>query len=87
MGNLSPNNSEYFHAFLACFNNRDDLVDTINNVDYILSEIRDRPIITINDLFLEKNDNLGMRCAKLLTSVKLPQDSTQDSTALSLSPK
>jgi hypothetical protein len=65
MGNLSPNNSEYFHAFRACFNNRDDLVDTINNVDYILSEIRDRPI-TINDLFLEKNDNLGMRCAKLL---------------------
>ncbi len=67
MANLSQNDFdiEYFKAFQACFNNRKELLETINNADYYLSDIRHRHI-TINDLFLEKNEDLGMKCAKLL---------------------
>ena len=65
MANSSPNDTDYITAFEACFKNRKELLETINDVDYHLSEIQDRQI-TINDLFLEKNEDLGMRCVSLL---------------------
>lgn len=68
MSNQIQSDSEYFSAFQACFKNRSDLVDTINKIDYILSESESNQgrCFTVNDLFLEKSEKLGMRCAGLL---------------------
>ena len=65
MANSSPNDTDYIKAFEECFKNRKELLKTINDVDYNLSEIQDLQI-TINDLFLEKNEDLGMKCVSLL---------------------
>ena len=54
------------HLKRDSFKNRNDLVEVISSVDYILSEsYRDRHI-TVNDLFLEKSEDLGMKCVSLL---------------------
>lgn len=57
--------AEYVIAVSECLENREELVNTISEADYALSETLNRNF-TINDLFLMETDDLGMRCAKLL---------------------